>query len=181
MEPERIDPRIVMVADAIGEFIASWGFKSIHGRVWTVLALHKGPMAQADIAEFLGVSRPLVSMAMAELAEYSLVRQVSGQRGAPYEARLDVWSTITDVLRQREWMLMERTRLALDSAAAAVRHAPASRWDIDRLELLLSMTELAQTLLRAFIAIRVPQAPDAFSRWLVKSTSLVKRLRPRPR
>ena len=39
---EILDRRVLEVCDAIGEFIEYWGFKSIHGRVWAMLALGQG-------------------------------------------------------------------------------------------------------------------------------------------
>src|SRR4051812_41709734 len=51
--------RIGQVCDAVGAFIEYWGFKAIHGRIWALLALRNGPLAQAEIAKTLGVSRAL--------------------------------------------------------------------------------------------------------------------------
>lgn len=178
--PDRLTPRVLAVSDAVGAFIEGWGFRAIHGRVWTLLALHKRPIAQAEIAHLLGVSRSLVSLAISELGQYGLVRAVGRQRNAPYEASLDVWPTITDVLRGREWMLIERARIALDAlvqeAEFAADRGDETIYDLRRMRLLLLMTELAQAVLRAILAIRVPQSFDAFGAWLHRSVSLVKQL-----
>ena len=56
---ERLEKRVLHVADRAGAFIEWWGFKAIHGRVWTLLALRKSPMPQSMIAQTLGVSRAL--------------------------------------------------------------------------------------------------------------------------
>ncbi|MCK6551141.1 hypothetical protein L6R52_35230 [Myxococcota bacterium] len=173
-EPDRLTHRALAVCDAVGVFIEVWGFRSIHGRVWTYLALQTRPVAQAEIAEVLGVSRSLVSLAMSELHGYGLVRPVGSQRHAPYEASMDVWPTITDVLRGREWMMIERARVALEALLSDAEYARdsghASVYDVSRIRVLLTMTELAQAGLRAVLSIRVPSSIDAFGEWLERAS-----------
>lgn len=165
--------RVLAVCDAIGSFIEGWGFRAIHGRVWALLALRRAPMAQTDIADMLGVSRSLIHLAISELTQYGLVRATSDARNAPYEASLDVWPTITDVIRQREWMLIERARVTLESALSeaqyAEEHGIESAYDRGRIELLLGMTELAKATLEVLLSVRMPRTLDAFAKWLSKT------------
>lgn len=174
---------VLQVAQAAGNFIEYWGFKAIHGRIWTLLALHKEPLPQTDVADLLGVSRSLVSTAMAELLEFGLVRAVDEHRNAPYEAVIDIWPAISDVLRSREWMLLESARVALEAAieeaeiAGSGERGPPLRWDLDRLRMLLSLTEMAQGFLKMVIALRLPRVPEGFGGWLGRAQSLVARLR----
>jgi HTH-type transcriptional regulator, glycine betaine synthesis regulator len=169
----RLDAAVRQVCDAVGGFIEYWGFKAIHGRIWTLLALRKTPLSQVDIADFLEVSRSLVSGAVAELEERGLVRAVSGHRNAPYQAVVDIWPTVSEVLREREWMLIEAARLALEGALEELELAgkrERGEYDEDRIRFLLRMTELAQSFLRLLIGIRVPRKLDGLGEWL-KSTS----------
>src|SRR5688500_20098297 len=163
---DSLTQRVLGVCDAVGSFIEGWGFKSIHGRVWALLALSKRPIPQAEIAEMLAVSRSLVSLAVAELTQFGLVRPVNDSRNAPYEASTDVWPTITDVVRSREWMLIERARVALEGLIQEAEFAQESGletvYDLARMRLLLRMTELAQAALRTLLAIRAPQSFDGF-------------------
>jgi DNA-binding transcriptional regulator GbsR (MarR family) len=181
--PDRLTTRVVAVCDAVGDFIESWGFRSIHGRVWTLLALSSRPLAQAEIAERLGVSRSLVSMAMTELDGFGLVRSVGPERQAPWEANLDVWPIITDVLRSREWMLMERARLALEAASNEAEYrqrvGEPPIYDARRIRWLLLMTEFAQTTLRTIMNLRMPRSVDALSSWLQRAGRAVERLQVR--
>lgn len=178
---DRLHQRVLAVADAVGAFIEGWGFKAIQGKVWTILALRRSPTAQTEVADLLGVSRSLVSGAIAELVEYGLVRPVGEHRNAPYEAVLDVWPTISDVLRQREWMLIERARLALESAVEELEFAEEggqrSPYDLGRLRVVLGMTELAQTVLKVVIQVRVPRSTDAFRAWMRDAAMKIARLR----
>jgi len=177
---DRLTGRVVVASEAIGDFIELWGFKSIHGRVWALLAMSGRPIPQVEIAEMLGVSRSLINAAVAELVDYGLIEATAEHRNAPYEARLDVWPTITNVLRQREWMLMEKARLALESA---LKEAEISKdmgsnggFELRRIRLLLIMTEFAQTCLRGVLAVRMPRALDPFSDWLSGATKFVNKL-----
>jgi DNA-binding transcriptional regulator GbsR (MarR family) len=172
--------RILAVCDAVGAFIEAWGFKSIHGRVWALLALSKRPLPQSEIAETLSVSRSLVSLAIAELTQFGLVRPTSEARNAPYEASFDVWPTITDVLRGREWMLIERARISLESALAEGEYREEARlpndFDLGRIRLLLAMTELAQATLKAIFSVRMPRSLDAFGQWLGRTRGAIEKL-----
>ena len=98
-----INRRVLEVCDSIGDFIEYWGFKGIHGRVWALLALSTDPLAQVQIAQYLGVSRSLVSGVIAELVERGLVRSIDSSRNSPYVALTDFWPTVASVLRSREW------------------------------------------------------------------------------
>ena len=179
---EGVRRRVLGVADAVGEFIAYWGFKAIHGKVWTLLALSTRPLTQIEIARTLGVSRSLISGSISELVRLGLARPVRDERNAPYEAVIDVWPTISDVLRSREWMLIEGARVALEAAvdeamvAERAEAGAAADWSVERMRFLLKMTEVAQTFIRLLLRIRVAPAVEAFSGWLAKAAGLVSRL-----
>lgn len=184
--PAPSDPatrRVLQVCDAVGAFIEYWGFKSIHGRVWTLLALRARPMPQTEIASILGVSRSLISGAVSELVEHGLVRATGDHRNAPYEAVMDFWPTIADVLRGREWMLLERARLAIEGAIDEVERADDLGepvvWDAGRMKVLLAFTELGQALLRALMSVKAPRRPDRVGHWLKGAASVVHRVRKR--
>jgi len=173
--------RVLQVCDTVGSFIAWWGFKAIHGRVWTLLALRGAPMSQVEISRTLSVSRALVSGAMQELTTYGLVRPVGQGRTAPYEAVMDVWPVISDVLREREWMMIESARISLEAAVEEAEFAQdtgtPSPWSLERMRLLLGLTEMAQTLLKILIKLRVPRSRDALGVWLGRAASLMASLR----
>jgi HTH-type transcriptional regulator, glycine betaine synthesis regulator len=179
--PDRITQRVLAVCDSVGAFIEAWGFKAIHGKIWALLALRREPTPQTEVAEILGVSRSLISTAVSELVQYGLVRAIGDHRNAPYEARLDVWPTISDVLRSREWMLIERARLALEAALEEAEFCEESGqrtpYDLRRIRLVLAMTELAQTVLKLFLSLRVPRSLDGFGEWIQDAVSFVKKLK----
>lgn len=167
---------LVEFCEACGDFIAYWGFKSIHGRVWAYLALSGGPLPQRHIAERLGVSRASVNLAIAELASYGLVKPTSELHHAPYVANLDVWPVIVEVLQRREWPMIDRARRALEAlilyAEEAEREGGALSFEPERARQLLQMTEWAQGILRILINARLPQTQDSWLLWFSKAMKL---------
>ena len=179
---QRLERRVLRVCDSAGAFIEWWGFKAIHGRVWTLLALKGAPMTQSKVAQTLGVSKALVSTAMAELNDFGLVRPVQEHRNSPYEATIDVWPTISDILRTREWMLMESARVALESAIEEAQTQLESgdelTFDLDRMKMLLTMTETAQAFLKTIVGMRLPKPIEGLAGWAGKAAALVRSFRP---
>ena len=178
----RTDKLIVEVCDSVGQFIAWWGFKAIHGRVWTMLALSTYDLTQAELARRLGVSPALVSGAIHELQAYGLVRQVdSGQgRSTAWQAVMDVWPVIGDVLRNREWVMVETARSALEAALEEVELAQGEGeldYDPGRLRVLLALTETAQAMLHMLVSLRVPRQAEHLGESLVKASALLRALR----
>jgi DNA-binding transcriptional regulator GbsR (MarR family) len=175
---ERLDHRVQQVCSAAGTLIEYWGFKSILGRVWTFLALRAVPLPQTEIADSLGVSKSLVSGAITELAGLGLVRPVGDGRNAPWEAVMDVWPVITDVLRTREWLLLESTRLALEQAIEETHAAgPAPTYDARRMALIRDMVGAVQRLLGIVISIRMPGSATGVQEWIATATALIESLR----
>ena len=151
---------VLEVCDAVGAFIEYWGFKEVHGRVWTFMVLHDAPVAQAHIARTLGLSRASVSIAIKELGEYGLVKRVGSQRLSPFEAVVDGWPIIVNVLASRERVLLERAEQALIHGVKSIRNARASgqspQFSEERLLVLLSLTDMAKAGLAAILKIRLP-------------------------
>ena len=139
------------------------------------------PIAQVEVARALGVSRASISLAMADLVDYGLVRPSGGNRNAPYEAVVDIWPVISDVLREREWMLIESARVALEALLEEVELTESfgekSDYDASRIRLLLNLTSAAQSFLRVLVSLRVPRAMDLLGTGLRKVSSVVQSLR----
>ena len=172
-----LERRIVSVCDACGDFIEYWGFKSIHGRVWAYLTISSRPLSQTEIARALNVSRASICIAISELSEYGLVKPSNHLRHAPYEAVVDVWPVISNVLREREWMLLETARVALEGALNELERITAEQptddiaqnYNLARLKMLLQMTEWAQGVLKLIINAKLPRATDRWGAWMNKA------------
>jgi HTH-type transcriptional regulator, glycine betaine synthesis regulator len=115
---QSVDPAVLRVADAVGALIESWGFKRNMGRMWTVLYLEDHPLTAADLQDRLGLSTGAVSMLLAELVQWGIVKKawVVGERREHYEAETSLWKMVSRVFRERE---LNWIKTAVDSFTAA--------------------------------------------------------------
>ncbi len=92
------------VADAVGALMELWGFRRQLGRLWAVLFLSEKPLAAPELCERLQISTGLLSMSLAELRGWGVVRPVDvpGDRKEHYEAETNVWKMVRRVLAERE-------------------------------------------------------------------------------
>ena len=95
---------------SIGDFIRYWGFRRVHGAVWTQLYLSPTPLSGTDLARKLKLSKSLVSPALSELQTWKLIFEVESpdEKTKLYSAEPDFNAVIKHVLRQRESRLLGR-------------------------------------------------------------------------
>lgn len=103
---------LVLLANTVGDFIRYWGFRRIHGELWTLIFLAKKPMSGAELSSALKVSKALVSPALKELEEYKLIFQTDAQdaKTKRYEANPDVFGVIQQILVEREMVILQEAR-----------------------------------------------------------------------
>jgi HTH-type transcriptional regulator, glycine betaine synthesis regulator len=94
----------LLVTDLIRRLIEFWGFKRNMGRVWAVLYLSPQPLSASDLKEALQLSTGAVSMTLAELGRWGVVRKlwVPGERRDFFVAELQLWKMISRVMAERE-------------------------------------------------------------------------------
>ena len=104
MSKDRVDPAVLRVADAVGALIEGWGFKRNMGRMWAVLYLEDHPLTAGELGERLGLSTGAVSMLLAELLQWGIVKKtwIVGDRRDHYEAETSIWKMVSRVFRERE-------------------------------------------------------------------------------
>jgi DNA-binding transcriptional regulator GbsR (MarR family) len=150
------------VADAVGALMELWGFRRQLGRVWAVLFLSERPLCAPDLCERLQISTGLLSMSLAELRRWGVVRpvEVAGDRKEHFEAETNVWRLVTRVLREREMEAVRGALATFDRALAEVRAAvsdldPAvkaqARFRARRLEQLVELSRAALNVLRILV------------------------------
>lgn len=150
------------VADAVGALMELWGFRRQLGRVWAVLFLSERPLCAPDLCDRLQISTGLLSMSLAELRRWGVVRpvEVAGDRKEHYEAETNVWRLVTRVLREREMEAVRGALATFDRALSEIRGAlgdldPAlrarARFKARRLEQLLDLTRAALNVLRILV------------------------------
>jgi DNA-binding transcriptional regulator GbsR (MarR family) len=108
-------PEIDALACKVGSFIEYWGFKQIHGRIWTHLYLSNTPLDAGTLIERLGVSKALVSISLKDLLEYDVILPSEKTPGCKqsYVINPDIMGVISDVLRKREKVLLNDVQNAL--------------------------------------------------------------------
>jgi len=149
-------------ADAVGALMALWGFRRQLGRVWAVLFLSERPLAAPELCDRLGISTGLLSMSLAELRRWGVVRSVAvpGDRKEHFEAETHVWRMVARVLREREKRAVEGALATFERALAEVRGAladvdpavkAAARFRARRLEQLAELSRAALSVLRVLV------------------------------
>jgi HTH-type transcriptional regulator, glycine betaine synthesis regulator len=149
-------------ADAVGALMELWGFRRQLGRVWAVLFLSDRPLAAPDLCERLQISTGLLSMSLAELRRWGVVRaiEVPGDRKEHFEAETNVWRLVTRVLRERETVAVKEALLVFERALQDLRAALAdvdpavkalARFKAKRLELLSALCRAALAVLKVLV------------------------------
>ncbi len=141
------------LSDSIGDFMRYWGFRKIHGAVWTQLYLSQEALSCTQLANRLKVSKALVSPALEELASYSLIFSVESpnEKTKLYRAQSDVQSVILSILKTREIEMLNSIQnhfsLLIDNKTSS---AKASVLEIDksRFEELARMISAARLVLQ---------------------------------
>ncbi len=152
----------VAVSDAVGALMELWGFRRQLGRVWTILFLSERPLAAPDLCDRLRISTGLLSMSLAELRRWGVVRSVPvpGDRKEHYEAETNIWKLVARVLRERERRAVEEALTTFERALAEVRAATGdvdprvkavARFKVRRLEQLVELSRAALGLLRLLL------------------------------
>jgi DNA-binding transcriptional regulator GbsR (MarR family) len=172
-------------ADAVGSLMELWGFRRQLGRIWTVLFLSERPLAAPELCERLQISTGLLSMSLAELRRWEVVRGVSirGDRKEHYAAETNVWRMVRRVLSEREQGALAQALRAFEDSLGEIRGAladvdprvkAAARHRVQRLAQLVALTRTALGILRVLVdGARVDLAP-------LKSLSDALSGRPRP-
>src|SRR5205823_978537 len=142
-----VDPAALQVADAVGELMESWGFKRNMGRMWAVLYLEDHPLTAAELGERLGLSTGAVSMLLAELVQWGIVKKawVVGERREHYEAETSIWKMISRVFRERELRWIHTARDAFEAAQKQLE--PRRKLIAERVANLVQLAQVGASLL----------------------------------
>lgn len=117
--------KVAQLSDSVGDFIRYWGFRRIHGQIWTLVYLSKVPLSGSELVDLLSVSKALVSPAIKELEDEGLIIQIKSENSKTkrYKAVEDVEKVIKGVLRRREKPMMDKVYKSfsdLDAHIAAI-------------------------------------------------------------
>jgi DNA-binding transcriptional regulator GbsR (MarR family) len=161
-ESEALAARL-RVADTIGNLMEFWGFKRAMGRVWALCYTGPGAITAGDIGELLQMSTGAVSMTLAELTKWGVLRRswVPGDRRDFYEAETSVWKLVSRVIKERELLMIRESKesfAAADRALQAAAHGGTldekrrRAFERERIGQLRALAETGETLLSALVA-----------------------------
>ncbi len=116
------------VAEVIGGLMEFWGFKAVMGRLWTILYLAPEPLHAAELGERLQASAGAVSMALADLQKWGVVKKSwkPGDRRDYYEPETSIWKMVTRVFRERELATVRAAIEAFESARRTLARGRSS-------------------------------------------------------
>lgn len=159
----KVIPELKELEELVGSFMQYWGFKKIHGRIWTHLYTSSEPLDSQTLISRLKVSKGLMSLAVRDLLDYEVIVPVStGKHGVTfYKANPDVMNVITNVLRKREAVMLSSVNSCIERIVAYSKtELTNSQLDLKNIENIKVMTQSAQGLLTLFI-IQSSQNPGA--------------------
>lgn len=132
------------LAEAVGDFIRYWGFRRIHGQLWTQIYLSDKPLSGADLMRNLDVSKALVSPALSELQQFNLIEclEVDG-RTKTYKANPEVFKVIRSILKEREKKMIRDARERFEDLSRSLAREPESLVNSDRMKALGEMISAA--------------------------------------
>jgi DNA-binding transcriptional regulator GbsR (MarR family) len=156
---QRVD---LAVAEAVGALMELWGFRRQLGRIWAVLFLSDRPLAAPELCDRLQISTGLLSMSLAELRRWGVVRSIAipGDRKEHFEAETHVWRMVSRVLREREKKAVESALAVFERALADLQAAladvdpavkAAARFRSRRLQQLAELSRVALNLLKVLV------------------------------
>ena len=147
-------PELDDLANEVGDFICYWGFKKIHGRIWTHIYLADQPIDAGQLMQRLRVSKALISLSLNDLLKFEVIRE-SGKspRGTQtYTSNPDVLDVILNVLRRRERKMLTQAETSHRMLAALNQDSlKTARVNAERLTSMGRMISQAQNALSSLL------------------------------
>lgn len=141
---------ILDLADSIGCFIEYWGFKKIHGRIWTLLFLSKEPLDTQTLIQNLDVSKGLMSTSLNTLLDYDLIVEVKteNKKEKVYKANSKLSPIIAGVLKKRESLMLK----TIETNFSKVEQSSQDNIDFKRVKRLKNYLKLGKVLLSGIMS-----------------------------
>lgn len=152
-----------LLALEVGRFIRYWGFKTIHGRIWTHIYLSNEPLDAGALMERFGLSKALMSLSLNDLLKYQVILEgPKSERGTQtYIANPEVLNVILEVLRRREKRMLEEIKTAHSSLSSlSSKNLGLDQINPTRLTKLGQMIDQAQSTLNAILELAQPDLKE---------------------
>jgi HTH-type transcriptional regulator, glycine betaine synthesis regulator len=157
--PPPVADVVLRVADTIGALMEFWGFKRNMGRLWALLYMDLRPLSAAEIGERLSLSSGGVSMLLAELLQWGVVKKswVPGERRDYYEPETSIWKMVSRVFRERELRQIHGAIETFEQATSALQadqataDSPQARLALERIAGLDALARVGAHLLESML------------------------------
>lgn len=154
---------MVQLSETVAELLHAWGFKRVHGRIWSHLLLADSLLDAAELVKRLKISKALVSISIREMLNYGFVEEASlSSHGTQlYRANKDLHAIAQTVIQKREKELLNRVKDAQEKVSSLeseqLAKAKLSPQQVDRFSGLIQTTQRA---LENLISMRPPSPPE---------------------
>ncbi len=155
------DRHLRSLSHSIGNFILYWGFRRVHGAIWTQLYLSKNPLSCTELTHRLGLSKALISPALDELCSYKLIREAQSpnQKVRVYQAVENISEVVQHVLRTRETKMLKQ--ITKDFSSFQEKRVDSDHLNPDRVnslgEMILSANLMLEMILTQESLLGLPQ------------------------
>ncbi len=121
MESKEVYENIRLLSLSVGDFIRYWGFRRIHGAIWTQVYISAVGLSCSDLAKRLKLSKALISPALTELKKWELITEIPAPDAKIklYTANENVEQVILKVLKNREEKMISRVSQNLEKLSRA--------------------------------------------------------------
>lgn len=148
------NPQLLDVAEKVGSFIEYWGFKRVHGKIWTLVFLSPEPVDANYLKDSLKISKALTSMTIKDLLFYKVILEVEKEKPGTQKYRInpDITQVIIDVINQRELKMLVEIQASSRLLSSAHKSQAQPQISSSRLGELTSMIDGAQLILQSMVA-----------------------------
>ena len=80
MTEAKSNEKLLRLAESIGHFVEYWGFKQVHGKIWTLIFLSTEPVDANYIMTHLKISKALTSMSIKDLIHHKVIFELDKER-----------------------------------------------------------------------------------------------------
>lgn len=150
--------------DGLGQLAHYFGFGKVMGQLYGAMLLSDKPLCLDDMVERLDISKASASMNMRTLENMGMVRQVwvrgSVGRRKYYEAEVDFWQIITNIISGREMRDLERALSVMEENLNQLKLAAPEMNDdnrqvaevyVDRIAKLQALFRFAQLMITTIL------------------------------
>ena len=141
------------LALSIGDFIRYWGFRKIHGAIWTYLYLSPKPLSCAELTKELDFSKALISPALSELVEFGLIQllETNNEKTKFYKTSDNINEVIKKILKKRESKIINN--ISDKYKAVSINKEKFAEIDVEKLKNIGDMISSAKIMLKFIISL----------------------------